>query len=536
MKINNKGYLLVEIVIAAVIAFAIAYFLFDLTVNLGNKEEDYYINTLLETDKLIMTKDIMNDISSYNLVSVTSDNNSYVDLLLKDANDANGVEVLKKLKVYKDSETDELIYEYGTYTDGGYNSPDYIKKVFSSELNVQGIEIVNTCLYDNEYRVCDGLSDEEKNSVVDGLVNIKVDAKTLYSDYNYGIELNIQYKYKQVSIVVADLTINTNNISAFNSSNGYSNNNSCIKSSSVKWDFTNNKFIVSSLNSSETCDVNFNSTTNKLVNVVESKASSGVRGSSEYRYIGRNPDNYVIFNNELWRIIGTFSSNTHGKSQKLTKIIKAESIGSFVWNKNSSNNWKDSTLYTLLNNYYYNGTDATNTNYCWFSANVKGNCDFRINGLNATSRSMIETVNWKVGGSSDNGVTAATSYNNERSGSGYVTAPVGLMYLSDYGYATDSGCDVGKELWFYTEHTSPLKCTYNWLINYVEWTLNKITSTSNIVAYVNDEGDISPSNGNGDRDIVSTSKNVRPVVYLKNNVIVLSGDGSDSNPYILGMN
>ena len=46
MKINNKGYLLVEIVIAAVIAFAIAYFLFDLTVNLGNKEEDYYINTL----------------------------------------------------------------------------------------------------------------------------------------------------------------------------------------------------------------------------------------------------------------------------------------------------------------------------------------------------------------------------------------------------------------------------------------------------------------------------------------------------------
>lgn len=77
-----------------------------------------------------MTKDIMNDISNYNLVSVTSDNNSYVDLLLKDANDANGAEVLKRLKVYKDSETDELIYEYGTYTDGGYNSPDYIKKYF----------------------------------------------------------------------------------------------------------------------------------------------------------------------------------------------------------------------------------------------------------------------------------------------------------------------------------------------------------------------------------------------------------------------
>ena len=41
------------------------------------------------------------------------------------------------------------------------------------------------------------------------------------------------------------------------------------------------------------------------------------------RYYGSNPNNYVIFNNELWRIIGVFGNNV--------KLIRKDSLGRFSW-------------------------------------------------------------------------------------------------------------------------------------------------------------------------------------------------------------
>ena len=41
-----------------------------------------------------------------------------------------------------------------------------------------------------------------------------------------------------------------------------------------------------------------------------------------YRYEGKNPNNYIWFNNEYWRIIGVFDSTSHGQSEKnMVKII-----------------------------------------------------------------------------------------------------------------------------------------------------------------------------------------------------------------------
>ena len=57
-------------------------------------------------------------------------------------------------------------------------------------------------------------------------------------------------------------------------------------------------------------------------------------GVVDYRYEGDNPNNFIYFNNELWRIIGVFSDNTHGKTgQKLVKIIRNDSIGAIAWLK-----------------------------------------------------------------------------------------------------------------------------------------------------------------------------------------------------------
>ena len=124
--------------------------------------------------------------------------------------------------------------------------------------------------------------------------------------------------------------------------------------------------------------------------------------ANNLRYIGADPDNYVLFNDELWRIIGIFSEDTHGVAgTELIKIIRDESIGNYSWdNKPSgtgsstsgqgSNDWSDSTLQVVLNEgVYYNRTSGT----CPSGPNgVTTNCDFSSTGLTDEAKAMIETV------------------------------------------------------------------------------------------------------------------------------------------------
>ena len=60
MKIlNNKGYMLVEIILASVIAFSVAYFIVNLTIKLKNKNDDLLVSTQAVTDQDIITNKLM---------------------------------------------------------------------------------------------------------------------------------------------------------------------------------------------------------------------------------------------------------------------------------------------------------------------------------------------------------------------------------------------------------------------------------------------------------------------------------------------
>ena len=66
---------------------------------------------------------------------------------------------------------------------------------------------------------------------------------------------------------------------------------------------------------------------------------------TDYRYIGNNPNNYVIFNDEVWRIIGVFPVvNAKGETENRIKIIRNESIGWYSWdNKNMETGAEDNS-------------------------------------------------------------------------------------------------------------------------------------------------------------------------------------------------
>lgn len=58
-----------------------------------------------------------------------------------------------------------------------------------------------------------------------------------------------------------------------------------------------------------------------------------------YIYKGTNPDNYIKFNQETWRIISIEPDNS-------IKIIKQDDLGEIQFNNINDNQWEKSTLNT----------------------------------------------------------------------------------------------------------------------------------------------------------------------------------------------
>ena len=79
-KINNKGYLLVEIIVAFTLAMAVAYFLAEITISLKNKEEDLNKKVAYNTDRALITKEIMDDSNKYRISNVNIVDNHTVKL------------------------------------------------------------------------------------------------------------------------------------------------------------------------------------------------------------------------------------------------------------------------------------------------------------------------------------------------------------------------------------------------------------------------------------------------------------------------
>ena len=266
----------------------------------------------------------------------------------------------------------------------------------------------------------------------------------------------------------------------------------------------------------------------KKVSTVNSQAAG-------IRYEGKNPNNYVWFNNELWRIIGVFDSASHGVSGKnLVKIIRADTLDGLAWHKSDTNDWTAASLNKLLNGAYYNAQDGTDTGYCYgYSTSMTINCDYTQKGIQAGYRSMIANVTWYLGGYSSNSATTEAFYGYERGTTVYSGRPtsttgyIGLMYPSDYGYSVlSTSCARTTNLGSY----SSASCGgQSWLYGKgYEWTLSPRSSNSisvfNLV-YSGDLNSYSANYGNGHR----------PVLYLDSSVYKIDGDGSIGNPYIIGM-
>lgn len=285
------------------------------------------------------------------------------------------------------------------------------------------------------------------------------------------------------------------------------------------------------------------------------------------RYTGANPKNYVEFANtgELWRIVGVFNvKDSTGKIERKIKLVRNESLGSYSWDATGNNdygfnNWTEADLKNELNGDYLDTALTANKNN-WYNSYWDSSTNklvLRQTGvfdytkvIKSNYQNMISESVWNIGGNSYSnpssppyGLPLLDQYNKERGTITYQnsrptewTGKVGLIYASDYGYAsTNSECrenlragvtyDTANDSWDYTNG----KCkTDNWLFkNSWYWTLSPYSGYSNGVFNVDGDGSVSDYSA-------YYSHGVFPAVFLKSDILIASGTGEKESPYRLG--
>jgi hypothetical protein len=347
-----------------------------------------------------------------------------------------------------------------------------------------------------------------------------------------------KYNVKYKDNIYLAVLVNGTESSSIPAKGNYSVSVTC-NNATGSWDYDNWKVIIKNINGTAKCSLSFKSSTrtnlaSKIIGLAGVAQGVGqVVNENGYRYEGFNPNNYISFNGELWRIIGVFDSASHGvASTNLVKIIRNDSIGGLAWDKTNTNDWPNSSLSHLLNDYYYNGTNESTITYCYgYSTSLKANCDFTTSGItNTTYRNMIQNVTWYLGGMAS-ATTASTVYTAERGTTVYTgrstssVGNIGLMYASDYGYASlASSCARTTNV---SSYSSSGCAGSNWLYGQgYEWIIVPSSSNADLVWYLNSYGSVGHSGAN-------IGYVARPTLYLKSDVMTYAGDGSKTNPYVI---
>ena len=303
--------------------------------------------------------------------------------------------------------------------------------------------------------------------------------------------------------------------------------------------------------------------------------------NNNIRYIGANPNNYVYFNCsdysnqsdstcEKWRIIGVFKNVTKsdGTKEDLVKIIRNDVIENVAWDDGTAtteaqnmrksklnasilslqqsslnsykvefmapdlgasgaNDWSNASLKSILNGTYYNGTYATGA--------------FK----NDSTRNAIESVIWNLGSSSTaDDVTASMFYERERGTTVYSGRPttwtgkIGLMYPSDYGYATAGGSTTNRSIclttsmssWNESGVTDCMNNDYLYKSSYgTQWTLTSPSFYSDSAFFVYASGHVTSFKVGG-------FASARPAAFLKSNISITDvGKGTAESPYQLSV-
>ena len=214
-----------------------------------------------------------------------------------------------------------------------------------------------------------------------------------------------------------------------------------------------------------------------------------------YYYRGSSPKNWVQFDgvtgrDSLWRIISI--------EKGIMKLIRSTGVISMEWDTANSNDWtRPSSVNTYLNETYYNTLSDKLQNYIQDSTFYIGSVS-EGNSANDNAEMIREKERLK-------------EWNGK----------VGLINLSDYAYASREQSCLDIVL-------NNRLCKNSWLYqNQYEWTMNANAEAPYLVYYLDTSGHL-----NGFSNVINRHV-IRPVVFLKSDIKIASGNGSQELPFII---
>ena len=224
-------------------------------------------------------------------------------------------------------------------------------------------------------------------------------------------------------------------------------------------------------------------------------------------------------------------------------VVRVNALGNYSWDSSASgvnsgygiNEWNQADLMNELNGDYLNATE----NKSWYngSNNTQTATFTYTTKLTADAQELIGPAKWYLGGFSPNGITRDAAWEAERSGvtcqdlksnpseagclmngtndgverEEYWIGKVGLIYPSDFGYASNSCSAI-------------ISCgnnSQNWMYNY-GWTISPYSSNAVRAWYV--------SSRSVYYNTACNNSGVRPSVYLVSDVQI-KGSGTTSDPF-----
>ena len=347
----------------------------------------------------------------------------------------------------------------------------------------------------------------------------------------------------------------------------------CENGSTLSWDDTKKAVIVSG-NLSDKCYVYFDIYQPTLAEYIKSQYTGtqgensiyyhnssleNGAGDNSYRYAGANPNNFVCFGSDaspcpidnLYRIIGVFGENYHGANGKqLVKLIKydymtTDELGTDGDYSQTYKEWGMDSTYKgtygdgeRIGVYYWNYKatgSATNTWSTSLLNKTNLNTNF-INNIGTTWANKIATVTWKVGGNTWANIgtkTSSVAYTNEitnpvttntTDNATTYSAKIGLMYVSDYGFAAS------PDAWTLTmsSYNNTTATNNNWMyMGLYEWTISRNADSSDLAFSVNYDGVV------GYYYVGYNGRGVRASFNLESSVSYVSGSGSMSDPIVI---
>ena len=318
---------------------------------------------------------------------------------------------------------------------------------------------------------------------------------------------------------------------------------------SVKWDSANNKCLTSTDEEVSDWDRNVITEESKCTGVAYQYLNHanyyvGIEevGAGEETLVTPEKsivNNFVCFGStespcptdNLYRIIGVIDGKV--------KLIKYNYATSDLLGTDGDYGDHGDT-YANMALYYWN-YKATNSQYNTWSTSLLNKTNLNtnfINNIGSDWSNKIATTTWKVGGNTWENiveVVPSEAYQNEivnpdasnsTDNATEYQAKIGLMYVSDYGYAAS------PESWTLIMHDYEKVVGNNWMhMGMNEWTISREADNSFMAYYVQFSGIVSDIEvGVGD---FYNNLAVRSVFNLEPSITYKSGSGTQSDPIII---